>query len=71
MPDTHSLTKPVIQLCHTDEETLQVLVDGDLVSRVTHDSVGWAGIEALESLVERLASRLGLEVVEVELANDE
>ncbi len=53
-----------ITLNRPDDEKLEVIVDGECVSSVTHDSVGWAGMEAVEKLAYGLAEKLGIPVEE-------
>lgn len=51
-----------IALVHTDDETLRVEVNGHEAITATHESVGWAGIEAIEKVVREIADAAGVEV---------
>lgn len=56
--------KNVIKLCRPDEEMLQVYFNGRHISTVTHDGVGWDGMEAVEDAVINLAASAEFELVE-------
>lgn len=47
-----------------NDERLTILFDGDEVISVNHDQHGSSGMEAAETLAERIAKKLGMEVVD-------
>ena len=53
-----------ITLNRPTEDLLNVLVDGEPVGSFDHDQHGWAGMEAAEKLVVKLAEKLGIEIEE-------
>lgn len=46
------------------EESITIYANDVMLARETHDSVGWAGLEAVEGLAKKLAKELNLRVVE-------
>lgn len=58
--------KPILGFCRPDEETLEVHLGGEVLGTVTHDSVGWSGMESVETLLTRFATALGVEVQEID-----
>jgi hypothetical protein len=49
----------------TDDETVDVFVNGEDIGRLDHDSLGWAGMEAAEKLLTKMAKLMGAEIVEL------
>lgn len=47
-----------------DDETLEVWVDDEMIGSVNHDQHGWAGMEAVETLVKELAFALNLDLID-------
>lgn len=48
------------------DEQVTILIDGDHVLSVTHDAVGWDGMEAVIAAARHVARRLGIDSIEVE-----
>jgi phage pi2 protein 07 len=48
----------------TDPETRVILIDGDEVATLSHDDHGWAGMDMAESLVRKIAGKIGATVEE-------
>lgn len=53
-----------ITLNRPDDERLEILIDGTEITTVSHDSVGWAGMEAVENVARGLAKKLGIQLDE-------
>lgn len=60
----------VLGLCRPDEEVLEIFCNGVSLGCVTHDSVGWCGMKAVEGIVTRMAEQLGLKVENIEPPED-
>lgn len=51
-------------LTRDDEESLTVVLNGTEVGSANHDEDGWAGMEAMETLVKAIAAVLNIPVEE-------
>jgi hypothetical protein len=49
-----------ITLHEVDDETVEVLVNGEHLITLTHDEDGWSGMGRIENMLEELAARLGI-----------
>ncbi|GBG14794.1 methanol dehydrogenase [Novimethylophilus kurashikiensis] len=47
-----------------NDEVLEVCFDDKVISSCSHDSVGWDGMEEVESALKSLAAHLNIEVVD-------
>ena len=50
-----------IEIRETDEEHIEVFVNGEWVCSADHDEDGWAGMEKVEALAASIAKKLGME----------
>lgn len=50
-----------IEIRETDEEHIEVFVNGEWVCSADHDEDGWAGMGKVEALAESIAKKLGIE----------
>lgn len=41
-----------------DPDTLEVWMDGEVIETLTHDEHGWAGIETVQRLVEKISEQM-------------
>lgn len=64
-------SKPVFQFRQVDDESLEVLLNGQHVISVDHDGEGWAGISAVKNAVKTIAAILGVTVEEIGEEEDE
>lgn len=51
---------------NASEDDLTFFINGEDVSRATHDSLGWDGLIALEEMFKKFSKYLGIEIVEIE-----
>lgn len=49
-----------IEIRETDEEHIEIFVNGEWVCSADHDGDGWAGMEKVEVLAESIAKKLGI-----------
>lgn len=57
MPHKMTINRP-------DEESIEILIDGEVVGGANHDTDGWSGMERVEKMAMRIAKKLGMEVDE-------
>ncbi|MBK3780325.1 hypothetical protein G3A43_08645 [Paraburkholderia aspalathi] len=58
-------TRATLGFKRIDDEAVDVFVNGEDIGRLDHDSIGWAGMEAAEKLLTKMAKLLGAEIVEL------
>ena len=54
----------VFAIDRPDPESLNIYLDDESIAYMTHDSVGWDGMEMAESLISNIAKVLKIEVIE-------
>lgn len=50
-------------IIYTDDENMEVQLDGNLIGYFNHDSHGWVGMESAEKLVEKIAHALQIPII--------
>lgn len=58
-------TRPTLGFKRIDDEAVDVFVNGQDIGRLDHDSIGWAGMDAAEKMLTKMAKLLGAEIVEL------
>lgn len=53
-----------IALVRPDDETLRIVVDGEVLATASHENVGWTGMNLVEKLVRDLAELTGATLTE-------
>lgn len=53
----------MIQIHYPDEETIEIIVDDEVVYWTAYDAVGWSGLREIETLVEIICKKTGEEVI--------
>jgi len=50
------------ELRNVDDESIEFLIDGEVISYANHDSDGWVGMEKLIDMFTAIAKKFGYEV---------
>jgi hypothetical protein len=56
----------IFRINRPHEETIEFFVDDESVGTVTHDEHGWSAMDDVQCLFERVANRIGAEIVRTE-----
>ena len=60
-----------ITFYRSDEEHLDISVDGKMVASYSYDDHGWAGMASAEHMLVRIAKMLNIEIEKIEGASDD
>ncbi len=55
-----------VQIKLIDDETIEIIVDGEVICYADHDADGWAGMEKVESLAHDMAKKLRISFERIE-----
>jgi len=59
-----------VQVKRTDDESIEIFVDGECICYANHDEDGWSGMEKVESLAEDMAKKLKISFESIEEFED-
>lgn len=59
-----TMKKPVIKIIHEGEEQFAVFVDEITFGSFSHDEHGWVGMIAIETLLQDLALKLNIKLID-------